>query len=104
MLRFNGLVKRFTDSRGPADGGDEQWAKITPLIPMNRPGQKPRNNRRILSGIFHVLKGEIVLEKLIDTLMRTTMAQAVPSERCWFSGERLRRAGPRKPRPSATPC
>jgi transposase len=35
---------------------DEQWAKIEPLIPMNRPGQKPRNNRRILSGIIHVLK------------------------------------------------
>ena len=35
---------------------DEQWAKIKPLIPMNRPGQKPRNNRRILSGILHVLK------------------------------------------------
>jgi transposase len=35
---------------------DEQWAKIKPLIPMNRPGQKPRNNRRVLSGIIHVLK------------------------------------------------
>src|SRR5215510_14325332 len=35
---------------------DEQWAKIKPLIPMNRPGPKPRNNRRILSGIIHVLK------------------------------------------------
>jgi transposase len=35
---------------------DEQWAKINPLIPMNRPGPKPQNNRRILSGIIHVLK------------------------------------------------
>jgi transposase len=35
---------------------DEQWAKIKPFIPMNRPDQKPRNNRRILSGIIHVLK------------------------------------------------
>jgi transposase len=35
---------------------DEQWAKIKPLIPMNRPGPKPQNNRRILSGIIHVLK------------------------------------------------
>jgi len=35
---------------------DEQWAKIEPLIPMNRPGPKPQNNRRILSGIIHVLK------------------------------------------------
>jgi hypothetical protein len=32
---------------------DEQWAKIKPFIPMNRPGQKPLNNRRILSGIIH---------------------------------------------------
>jgi transposase len=35
---------------------DAQWAKIEPLIPMNRPGPKPKNNRRILSGIIHVLK------------------------------------------------
>jgi transposase len=35
---------------------DEQWAKIAPLIPMNRPGPKPQNNRRIVSGIIHVLK------------------------------------------------
>jgi transposase len=35
---------------------DGQWAKIEPLIPMNRPGRKPQNNRRILSGIIHVLK------------------------------------------------
>jgi transposase len=35
---------------------DEQWEKIEPLIPTNRPGPKPQNNRRILSGIVHVLK------------------------------------------------
>jgi transposase len=35
---------------------DEQWAKIEPLIPMNRPGPKPQNTRRILSGIIHVLR------------------------------------------------
>ena len=35
---------------------DEQWGKIEPIIPMNRPGPKPQNNRRILSGIIHVLK------------------------------------------------
>ena len=35
---------------------DPQWAKIEPLIPMNSPGPKPQNNRRILSGIIHVLK------------------------------------------------
>ena len=35
---------------------DEQWAKIEPFIPSNRRGVKPKNNRRILSGIMHVLK------------------------------------------------
>jgi len=35
---------------------DEQWEKIKPLIPMNRPGPKPQNNRLILSGIIHVIK------------------------------------------------
>jgi transposase len=35
---------------------DEQWAKIKPLIPMNRPGQKLRINRWTLTGIIHVLK------------------------------------------------
>src|SRR5258705_12201028 len=35
---------------------DEQWAKIKPLIPTNRPDRKPQNNRRILSGIIYVLK------------------------------------------------
>jgi transposase len=33
---------------------DEQWTKIKPLIPINRPGQKPRNNRRILISIIRV--------------------------------------------------
>jgi transposase len=35
---------------------DEQWAKIEALLPSQQPGPKPRNNRRILSGIMHVLK------------------------------------------------
>jgi transposase len=35
---------------------DELWTKIEPMIPMNRPGPKPKNNRRILSGILHALK------------------------------------------------
>src|SRR6476660_7227845 len=35
---------------------DGQWARIEPLIPSNRRGVKPKNNRRILSGIMHVLK------------------------------------------------
>ena len=35
---------------------DGQWARIEPFIPSNRRGVKPKNNRRILSGIIHVLK------------------------------------------------
>jgi len=35
---------------------DEQRARIEPLIPRNRRGVRPKNNRRILSGIMHVLK------------------------------------------------
>ena len=35
---------------------DKQWAKIELLIPMNRPGRKPQNNRTIVSGIMYVLK------------------------------------------------
>jgi transposase len=34
---------------------DQRWAKIKPPIPI-RSGHKPPNNRRILSGIIHVLK------------------------------------------------
>ena len=61
MLRFNKLVKRIAN-RGQLMRAnlfwfnDEQWEKIKPLIPVHRPGPKPRNNRRILSGIMHVLK------------------------------------------------
>lgn len=35
---------------------DKAWAAIEPLIPMNRCGVKPRNNRTVISGILHVLK------------------------------------------------
>jgi transposase len=35
---------------------DGEWATIEPLIPMNRRGVKPGNNRRVISGILHVLK------------------------------------------------
>jgi transposase len=35
---------------------DDEWAAIEPLVPMDRPGVKPQNNRRVISGILHVLK------------------------------------------------
>ena len=34
---------------------DEQWAVLSPLIPMHRRGVKPRRNRAVISGIIHVL-------------------------------------------------
>src|SRR5262245_30442805 len=35
---------------------DEQWAKIKPHLPTNQPGPARKDDRRILSGIMHVLK------------------------------------------------
>ena len=35
---------------------DQQWAKIVPQLPVNQPGPKRKDDRRILSGITHVLK------------------------------------------------
>ena len=35
---------------------DEQWAKIKPFLPTNQPGPERKDDRRILSGIMHVLK------------------------------------------------
>ena len=35
---------------------DEQWARIEPLLPRNRPGARRVDDRRVISGIVHVLK------------------------------------------------
>jgi transposase len=35
---------------------DRQWAAIEPLLPMNQPGAHRKDDRRIVSGILHVLK------------------------------------------------
>ncbi len=35
---------------------DEQWAVIEPFMPKNQPGARRQDDRRIISGIFHVLK------------------------------------------------
>ena len=34
---------------------DEQWAQIEPLLPTNTRGLKRVDDRRVLSGIMHVL-------------------------------------------------
>ena len=35
---------------------DFEWGVIEPLLPMDRRGPKPQNNRRVLNGIFWVLR------------------------------------------------
>ena len=35
---------------------DRQWAAIAPLLPKNQPGAHRKDDRRIISGIVHVLK------------------------------------------------
>jgi transposase len=35
---------------------DAQWEVIEPLLPKNQPGARRTNDRRVISGIVHVLK------------------------------------------------
>ena len=35
---------------------DFEWSAIEPLLPTDRRGPKPQNNRRVLNGIFWVLR------------------------------------------------
>jgi len=35
---------------------DEAWAAIEPFMPKNQPGARRVDDRRVISGIFHVLK------------------------------------------------
>ena len=35
---------------------DEAWAAIEPHLPKNQPGARGVDDRRVISGIFHVLK------------------------------------------------
>jgi transposase len=35
---------------------DRQWAGIEPLLPKNQPGAHRQDDRRVISGIIHVLK------------------------------------------------
>jgi transposase len=38
------------------DLSDFEWSVIEPLLPKDRRGRKPRDNRRVLNGIFWVLR------------------------------------------------
>ncbi len=35
---------------------DEAWSVVEPLLPRNQPGARRVDDRRVLSGIFHVLR------------------------------------------------
>lgn len=35
---------------------DAQWARVEPLLPKNRPGARRVDDRRVISGIIHVLQ------------------------------------------------
>ena len=35
---------------------DFEWSVIEPLLPMDRRGPKPQNNRQVLNGMFYVLR------------------------------------------------
>lgn len=35
---------------------DQQWSVIEPLLPKNRPGARRVDDRRVISGIVHVLR------------------------------------------------
>jgi len=35
---------------------DEQWAAVEPHLPKNQPGARRVDDRRVISGIIHVLK------------------------------------------------
>ena len=35
---------------------DFEWSVIEPLLPMDRRGPKPRNNRQIINGMFYILR------------------------------------------------
>ncbi len=35
---------------------DFEWSVIEPLLPMDRRGPKPQNNRQIMNGMFYILR------------------------------------------------
>lgn len=43
----------------PSDLSDEEWKSLSPLIPRAKPHGRPRvvQLRRIVNGIFYVLRG-----------------------------------------------
>ena len=88
---------------------DEQWAAIEPFMPKNQPGARRKDDRRILSGIFHVLRTGCrwqdwtgMLEALASAGAATDSAAIdstyVKAQRSAFGGKggpRRRASGPR---------
>src|SRR5262249_52955251 len=49
LRRIGAGIRRY-------DLTDFEWSVIEPVLPMDRRGPKPRDNRRVLNGIFWVLR------------------------------------------------
>jgi transposase len=59
MWGFKDLVNRIGGQAMNANMfwfSDEQWSKIERHLPTNQPGPDRKDDRRILSGIMHVMK------------------------------------------------
>ena len=41
---------------GRYDLTEFEWSVIEPLLPMDRRGPKPQNNRQIINGMFYILR------------------------------------------------
>lgn len=41
---------------GRYDLTDFEWSVVEPLMPMDRRGPKPQNNRQIINGMFYILR------------------------------------------------
>jgi transposase len=63
---------------------DFEWSDIEPLLPMDRRGRKPQNNRQVLNGIFWELLA--VLGAICSNAMASTSAY-------YSCSNRWRRAG-----------
>jgi hypothetical protein len=66
-----------------SDLTDFEWSVIEPLLPMDRPGPKPKDNRKVLNGIQ---PEEVPLEKshLLRAQSRRALlqqAEAIPAYR-----------------------
>jgi len=92
---------------------DTQWAAIEPLLPKNRPGARRVDDRRVISGIVHMLKvgfhrwsARGLWQKLFRTLVTaspddihlidSTTAKAHRSAAGGKGGRRSRRSGARE--------